>query len=69
MLRDASITGMMVWNTPEDALEAAKAAVHDRLTTGAIRPVVRQEIPLVSAPDAHRLVMEAGAYGKIVLVP
>lgn len=69
MLRDGSIIGMMVWNTPADALQAAKAAVHDRLTTGTIRPVVRQEMPLASAPDAHRLIMEAGAYGKIVLVP
>lgn len=69
MLRDASITGMLLWSTPEDALEAAKTAVHDRLTTGAIRPVVRQEIPLASAPEAHRLVMEPGAHGKIVLVP
>ena len=69
MARNASIIGMMLWNTPEDALEAAKAAVHDRLTAGAIRPVVRLEIPLASAPEAHRLIMERGAFGKIVLVP
>ena len=69
MARDASIIGMMLWNTPAEDLEAAKAALHERLTRGVIRPVVRQEIPLASAPDAHRLVMESGAYGKIVLVP
>lgn len=69
MARDASIVGMMLWNTPTEELEAAKTAVHDRFTCGAIRPVIRQEIPLASAPDAHRLVMKSGAYGKIVLVP
>jgi NADPH:quinone reductase len=31
--------------------------------------VIGQEIPLAEAARAHKAVMDAGAYGKIVLIP
>ena len=68
MLRDASVIGMLLWNTPDKEFEDAKAAIHDLFVRSLIHPVVRREIPLASAPEAHRLVMERGAHGKIVLV-
>jgi NADPH2:quinone reductase len=34
-----------------------------------LRPVIGKEFPLAQAPEAHRAVMDSGAYGKIVLLP
>ena len=34
---------------------------------GALTPVVSTELPLADAPRAHKLIMEPGAKGKIVL--
>ena len=69
MGRDASIHGMLLWNiTPDDAA-SAHAAIAAGLENGTLRPIVGLELPLAKAPEAHRKVMEPGAFGKIVLVP
>jgi len=39
------------------------------MENGTLRPVVGLELALAKAPDAHRRVMEPGAFGKIVLLP
>ena len=39
------------------------------LANGTLRPVIGKEMPLSDAPKAHQAVMEAGAFGKIVLIP
>jgi len=39
------------------------------LATGALSPFIRRELPLAEAPAAHRLIMEPGALGKLILVP
>jgi NADPH:quinone reductase-like Zn-dependent oxidoreductase len=39
------------------------------MRNGSLRPVVGQEFPLAQAPRSHEAVMEAGHYGKVVLVP
>ena len=39
------------------------------LENGTLRPVIGKEMPLSDARRAHEKVLEAGAYGKIVLVP
>jgi NADPH2:quinone reductase len=36
---------------------------------GTLTPIVRMRFPLADAGKAHEAVMEAGALGKIVLVP
>jgi NADPH:quinone reductase len=69
MTTDAAILGMSLWNaTPADV-----TSIHSALVAGlenkTLRPVIGQEIPLAEAPRAHAAVMEAGAYGKIVLIP
>jgi len=69
MTRDASITGMLLWNTPEPEIAGIHAALRAGLEAGTLRPVIRAEMPLASAPEAHQRVMEPGALGKIVLVP
>jgi NADPH:quinone reductase len=69
MARDSLVTGIMGWNATPASLAAAHAAIGAGLENGTLRPVIRQELPLADAPKAHTLVMESGAFGKIVLVP
>ena len=67
--QESSILGMLLLNTPpSDALQI-HAALGSGLESGTLRPIVRCELPLEDAPRAHKMVMEPGAYGKIVLVP
>ncbi|MBD2103637.1 NADPH:quinone reductase [Leptolyngbya sp. FACHB-261] len=69
MSRDASILGMSLFNASEREFASLYAALAVGLENGTLRPIVRQEIPLAEAPRAHQAVLEAGAYGKIVLIP
>lgn len=69
MVRDAAILGMLLFNAPETDLSSIHAALAAGLENGTLRPVVGREFPLAEAPQAHRAVMEPGAYGKIVLIP
>jgi NADPH:quinone reductase len=67
MGRDAAILGMTLMNaTPADRARI-HAAIGAGLDNGSLRPVVGREFPLANAGAAHAAVMEAGAYGKIVL--
>jgi NADPH2:quinone reductase len=69
MGRDAAVFGMVLWNTPEGDAASVHAALIAGLENGTLRPVVGKELPLAEAPEAHKAVMEPGAYGKIVLIP
>lgn len=69
MGRDASILGMSLLNASAQELSSIHAALVAGLENGTLRPVVSREMPLADAPQAHKAVMEPGAYGKIVLVP
>jgi len=69
MAREASIVGMTLLNATEPELAGMHAALVAGLENGTLPPVVGQQIPLAEAARAHQAVMEAGAYGKIVLVP
>ena len=69
MGRDGAILAMSLWNaTPQD-LASIHAALVAGLENETLRPIIRHEIPLSEAARAHEVVMESGAYGKIVLVP
>ncbi|HYW83940.1 MAG TPA: NADPH:quinone reductase [Spirochaetia bacterium] len=68
MSRDAAVYGMLLWNISEPDEQAAHAALVAGLENGTLRPVVGTELPLASAPEAHRKVLEPGAFGKIVLI-
>lgn len=67
MQREASVTGMMLWNAPEAELAKVYRAIHLGLENGSLRPVIGLEVPLAAAAQAHRRVMEPGAHGKIVI--
>ena len=69
MGRDGAIVGMTSFNISDQDLAGIHAALVAGLENGTLRPVVGQEIPLKDAARAHQAVMDAGAYGKIVLVP
>ena len=69
MSKDATITGLALWNAPAADLNAIMAAITAGLANGTLKPVVGREFPLAEAAAAHKAVLEPGAYGKIVLVP
>ncbi|HTU03360.1 MAG TPA: NADPH:quinone reductase [Candidatus Sulfotelmatobacter sp.] len=69
MVRDATISGLVLWNCSEAELFSLHAAIGAGLATGVLHPVVGREFPLREAAQAHVQVMAPGAYGKIVLVP
>ncbi|HTD75332.1 MAG TPA: NADPH:quinone reductase [Steroidobacteraceae bacterium] len=69
MLREASIFGVYLWGVLPDEATEIHAAIQAGLRSQTLRPVVAAEIPLASAPEAHRRVAEPGARGKIVLIP
>ena len=69
MARDADVRGMTLMNATDDELRGIHAAIIAGLENGTLRPVIRKEVPLVGAAQAHAEVLEPGAYGKIVLVP
>lgn len=69
MTREAAVFGVFLWKVPGVEASEAHAALQAGLGNGTLRPVIAAELPLDSAPDAHRRVMEPGAQGKIVLLP
>jgi NADPH2:quinone reductase len=69
MTRDATILGMSMWNASPEEVISIHSALVAGLENKTLRPVIGQEIPLAEAARAHKAVMEAGAYGKIVLIP
>jgi NADPH2:quinone reductase len=69
MRRDASVLGFVLFNADRPEVASIHAALVAGLENGTLRPVVGKEFPLKEAPQAHRAVMEPGAFGKIVLVP
>ncbi len=60
---------MSLVNVSAPDLARIHAALVAGLENGTLRPVIGQEIPLADAPKAHHAVIEASAYGKIVLIP
>ena len=69
MRRDAAVLGMALLNTSEDEMASIHAALGAGLANGTLTPVVGKELPLAEAAQAHHLVIESAAYGKIVLLP
>jgi NADPH2:quinone reductase len=69
MNRDAAILGVTLVNVSLQDLTRIHAALVAGLAGGTLRPVIGQEFSLMDAPKAHHAVIEANAYGKIVLIP
>ncbi|EEF59816.1 NADPH:quinone reductase [Pedosphaera parvula] len=69
MSRDAAIIGVFLNSVSPKDLAGIHLALEAGLENGALRPVVRKELPLAEAALGHKLVMEPGSFGKIVLIP
>ncbi len=69
MGRDGVILGMTLFNTTRDEFQTIHAGLVAGLENGTLAPVIGKEMPLADAARAHVAVMEAGAFGKIVMVP
>ena len=69
MSRDAAILGMSLGNASDIERMRLHAALVAGLANGTLRPVIGQEFALADAAKAHHAVIEARAYGKIVLIP
>ena len=69
MAKEATIKGMSLFNSPDDAVREIHAAVFEGLSEGYLKPVISESIPLAEAPRAHHQVIESKAFGKIVLTP
>jgi len=69
MSREAMVSGVLLFRMTECEEASLRAALSAGLENGTLKPVVGREIPLAAAAEAHRKIMEGGAYGKIVLIP
>ncbi len=69
MGRDAAILGMTLFNVSDADMAEIHAGLIAGLANGTLNPIVGREFPLADAATAHKQVMEAGALGKLVLVP
>lgn len=69
MGRDAIMLGVMRNNATDKEKATIHAALVAGLENGSLRPIVAKELPLSEAAQGHKLIMEPGASGKIVLIP
>jgi NADPH:quinone reductase len=69
MGKEATVMGTAFWNLTVEDLAPIHAGMGKGFASGTLTPVVARELPLADAAEAHRLVMEPGARGKIVLIP
>ncbi|MBV9242888.1 MAG: zinc-binding dehydrogenase, partial [Acidobacteria bacterium] len=69
MGKDATVTGMALYNAPREAFDEIRREIYKGLSEGLLRPIVSRQFPLAQAAAAHHAVIEDKALGKIVLVP
>lgn len=69
MGKDGAILGLTMFNATAEDHKVVHAAIVAGLENGTLNPVIGREMPLSQAVQSHAAVMEAGAYGKIVLIP
>jgi NADPH:quinone reductase len=67
MGRRASIRGFTLWAITVAEEADIHAGLFAGLESGALRPIVRKELPLAEAALAHKEILEPGSAGKIVL--
>jgi NADPH2:quinone reductase len=67
MGRDASVFGMVLFNTPAAQMQEIHADLFAGLSDGSLKPIVGRRFSLAEAAEAHQAVMQSGARGKIVL--
>lgn len=69
MSREADLLGLRLFQSSEDELHEAHAAIQAGIEAGWLRPVVGKEYALEQAAEAHyNLIYGRGAIGKMVLI-
>ncbi|HEX3101215.1 MAG TPA: NADPH:quinone reductase [Pyrinomonadaceae bacterium] len=69
MGKDATVTGMALFNAPQSAFDEIHGAIYDGLSKGYLVPVIDHSLPLAEAAKAHHEVIEGKSSGKIILIP
>lgn len=69
MGKDATVTGMALYNAPKAAFDEIHTAIFDGLTNGYLNPIISTSFPLAEAAAAHHELIEGKSLGKIVLTP
>ncbi len=64
--KNIDVRGLSLFNAEPVFADMLRQVDH-LLTTGAVRAVVGQTLPLADAPQAHELLMTGSVFGKIVL--
>jgi NADPH2:quinone reductase len=67
MIKEASVLGMALWNTPPAEYRSGICALAAALESGVLRPVIGPQIPLEKAAQAHVDILAPGTRGKMVL--
>ncbi len=69
MGKETDIRGLAVFNASRQETIRTHAALRAAIESGVYSPVVSKEMSLADAALAHRLVMQDGKCGKIVMIP
>ena len=69
MMKEADIRGLVLFGASTEEIASIHSEIGSGLRNGTLSPIVGKEMSLSEAAVAHGAVLEAGAYGKIVLVP
>ena len=69
MGKDATVTGMALYNSSYTERDEMHSAIFEGLSDTTIGPVIRETMPLGEAAAAHRKVIESKSFGKIILLP
>ena len=69
MGKDATVSGMALYNSAYADRDEIHAAIFEGLDRGYLKPIVSKTFPLAEAAAAHHEVIEGKSLGKIVLVP
>jgi NADPH:quinone reductase-like Zn-dependent oxidoreductase len=73
LTKRASVIGTMLRSRPLDQkvaiMDGVRRHVWPLVASGEVRPVVHARLPFERAADAHRLLEDGAAFGKVVLVP
>ena len=66
-VRSSVLPGETIYVVNKQGDYRIHAALVAGLADGSLHPVIGRELSLAEAPQAHRAVLEPGAFGKIVL--
>jgi len=69
MAKETEILGMSLFNGSEVEMKEAQVGLYQLMSEGRLVPEISVKMELDQAPQAHRMILENGNCGKILLVP